>query len=40
MTEVKGRPRLIRASLIRNGEETELLPDGKAMELTATEKNR
>ena len=35
MTEVKGRPRLIRASLIRNGERTELLPDGKAMKLTA-----
>jgi len=29
MAEVKGRPRLIRASLIRNGELTELLPDGK-----------
>jgi polyisoprenyl-phosphate glycosyltransferase len=35
MTEVKGRPRLIRASLIRNGERTELLPDGKAMKPTA-----
>ncbi len=30
MTEVKGRPRLIRAALIRNGESTDLLPDGKA----------
>lgn len=29
MTEVKGRPRLIRAALIRNGTSTELLPDGK-----------
>jgi dolichol-phosphate mannosyltransferase len=28
--EVKERPRLIRSSLIRNGEATELLPDGKA----------
>ncbi len=28
--EVKGRPRLIRAALIRNGNLTELLPDGKA----------
>jgi hypothetical protein len=32
--------RLIRASLIRNGEQTELLPDGTAMKLTATEKDR
>lgn len=30
MTEVKGRPRLIRAALIRNGKSTDLLPDGKA----------
>jgi len=30
MAEVKGRPRLIRSALIRNGEATELLPDGKA----------
>jgi dolichol-phosphate mannosyltransferase len=30
MAEVKGRPRLIRAALIRNGESTNLLPDGKA----------
>ncbi len=30
MEEVKGRPRLIRAALIRHGESTELLPDGKA----------
>lgn len=30
MTEVKGRPRLIRAALIRNGKTTDLLPDGKA----------
>ncbi|MES2632800.1 MAG: NAD-dependent epimerase/dehydratase family protein [Pseudomonadota bacterium] len=30
MIEVKGRPRLIRASMIRNGKATELLPDGKA----------
>lgn len=29
MTEVKGRPRLIRAALIRNGKATEMLPDGK-----------
>jgi nucleoside-diphosphate-sugar epimerase/glycosyltransferase involved in cell wall biosynthesis len=29
MTEVKGRPRLIRSALIRNGKLTELLPDGK-----------
>jgi dolichol-phosphate mannosyltransferase len=40
MTEVKARPRLIRASLIRNGERTELLPDGKAIKLAAREKNR
>jgi nucleoside-diphosphate-sugar epimerase/glycosyltransferase involved in cell wall biosynthesis len=40
MTEVKGRPRLIRASLIRNGEPTELLPDGKAMELSVREISR
>jgi dolichol-phosphate mannosyltransferase len=31
MTEVKGRPRLIRAALIRNGEVAELLPDGKTL---------
>ncbi|MCG2593053.1 NAD-dependent epimerase/dehydratase family protein [Ramlibacter sp. XY19] len=30
MAEVKGRPRLIRAALIRHGESTNLLPDGKA----------
>lgn len=30
MAEVKGRPRLIRVALIRNGITTELLPDGKA----------
>lgn len=29
MAEVKGRPRLIRSALIRNGKATELLPDGK-----------
>ena len=29
MTEVKGRPRLIRSALISNGKTTELLPDGK-----------
>lgn len=29
MAEVKGRPRLIRSALIRNGKSTELLPDGK-----------
>jgi nucleoside-diphosphate-sugar epimerase/glycosyltransferase involved in cell wall biosynthesis len=29
MGEVKHRPRLIRSSLIRNGESTDLLPDGK-----------
>jgi nucleoside-diphosphate-sugar epimerase/glycosyltransferase involved in cell wall biosynthesis len=31
MAEVKGRPRLIRSALIRNGEVAELLPDGKAL---------
>jgi dolichol-phosphate mannosyltransferase len=31
MAEVKGRPRLIRSALIRNGEVAELLPDGKAV---------
>lgn len=30
MTEVKARPRLIRAALIRYGKSTDLLPDGKA----------
>jgi len=30
MAEVKGRPRLIRAALMRNGETTRLLPDGRA----------
>ena len=30
MAEVKGRPRLIRAALIRHGKTTELLADGKA----------
>jgi polyisoprenyl-phosphate glycosyltransferase len=30
MEEVKGRPRLIRAALVRNGEVNELLPDGSA----------
>jgi polyisoprenyl-phosphate glycosyltransferase len=29
MEEVKGRPRLIRTALIRNGKSTQLLPDGK-----------
>jgi nucleoside-diphosphate-sugar epimerase/glycosyltransferase involved in cell wall biosynthesis len=29
MEEVKGRPRLIRSALIRNGKVNELLPDGK-----------
>jgi len=29
MSEVKARPRLIRSALIRNGEISELLPDGK-----------
>jgi dolichol-phosphate mannosyltransferase len=29
LTEVKGRPRLIRSALIRKGKTTELLPDGK-----------
>lgn len=29
MAEVKGRPRLIRSALIRNGKIAELLPDGK-----------
>lgn len=32
MTEVKGRPRLIRAALIRNGRATEMLPDGRLPE--------
>jgi dolichol-phosphate mannosyltransferase len=31
MEEVKQRPRLVRAALIRNGQSTDLLPDGKAM---------
>lgn len=31
MTEVKGRPRLIRAALIRHGKSVELLPDGKTL---------
>lgn len=31
MIEVKGRPRLIRAAMIRGGRSTELLPDGKAV---------
>lgn len=30
LIEVKGRPRLIRAAMIRGGRSTELLPDGKA----------
>jgi len=30
MAEVKGRPRLIRSALIRDGKVVELLPDGKA----------
>jgi polyisoprenyl-phosphate glycosyltransferase len=29
MSEVKGRPRMIRTALIRNGKTTDLLPDGK-----------
>jgi polyisoprenyl-phosphate glycosyltransferase len=29
MAEVKGRPRLIRSALIRGGEQTELLPEGR-----------
>ena len=29
IAEAKGRPRLIRSALIRDGKETELLPDGK-----------
>ncbi len=29
MMEVKGRPRLIRSALVRNGEVAELLPDGR-----------
>jgi dolichol-phosphate mannosyltransferase len=32
MTEVKGRPRLIRSALIRHGKATELLPDGRAIQ--------
>jgi dolichol-phosphate mannosyltransferase len=31
MIEVKGRPRLIRAAMIRGGRSTELLADGKAL---------
>ncbi len=31
MIEVKGRPRLIRAALIRHGKSTDLLPDGKSI---------
>lgn len=31
MTEVKGRPRLIRAALIRHGKSSNLLPDGKTV---------
>lgn len=31
MTEVKGRPRLIRSAMIRGGVSTDLLPDGKAL---------
>jgi dolichol-phosphate mannosyltransferase len=31
MLEVKGRPRLIRSSLIRHGKSTDLLPGGKAL---------
>lgn len=30
MTEVKARPRLIRAAIIRSGAQTDLLPDGKS----------
>jgi dolichol-phosphate mannosyltransferase len=33
MTEVKGRPRLIRSALIRKGKTTDLLPDGKVHSL-------
>jgi dolichol-phosphate mannosyltransferase len=31
MEEVKGRPRLIRSALIRNGVASDLLPDGRSM---------
>jgi dolichol-phosphate mannosyltransferase len=31
MSEVKQRPRLIRSALIRNGQSTELVPDGKGV---------
>lgn len=31
MTEVKGRPRLIRSAMIRGGISTDLLPDGKTL---------
>ena len=31
MTEVKGRPRLIRSAMIRDGVSTDLLPDGKTI---------
>ena len=30
MEEVKGRPRLIRAALIKEGETTQLLPEARA----------
>lgn len=33
MLEVKGRPRLIRSALIRNGKSVELLPDGKKIQI-------
>lgn len=36
MVEVKQRPRLVRSALIRNGESTELLPDGKARVATSS----
>jgi len=31
MTEVKGRPRLIRSAITRGGVSTDLLPDGKML---------
>ncbi|MEP6503059.1 MAG: NAD-dependent epimerase/dehydratase family protein [Betaproteobacteria bacterium] len=33
MAEVKGRPRLIRSALIRHGKSTQLLPDGKSVDM-------
>jgi hypothetical protein len=40
MTEVKQRPRLIRAALVRRGEIIRLLPDGKSTERDYLQKRR